>query len=74
VWLYDKVATEVVSSAGGLSFTPFILATGSIIGAGSGNMSQSASATWRSDRTLTIVIKFDELKRVRDFAYHASQF
>ena len=74
VWVYDKVATEVVSSASGLSFSPFILATGSIIGAGSGTISQSAGATARTDRTLTIVIKFDEQKRVRDFAYHASQF
>ena len=74
VWVYDKVASEVVSSSSGLSFSPLILATGSIIGAGTGTMSQSAGAVSRSDRTLTIVIKFDEQKRVRDFAYHASQF
>ena len=74
VWVYDKIASEVVSSASGLSFTPFILGTGSVIGAGSGSLSQSAGATSRSDRTLTIVIKFDEQKRVRDYAYHASQF
>jgi hypothetical protein len=74
VWVYDKIASEVVSSAGGLSFSPLILATGSIIGAGAGNLSQSAGATSRSDRTLTVVIKFDDQKRVRDFAYHASQF
>jgi outer membrane protein assembly factor BamE (lipoprotein component of BamABCDE complex) len=74
VWVYDKIASEVVSSAGGLSFSPLILATGSIIGAGTGTVSQSAGATARSDRTLTIIIKFDEQKRVRDYAYHASQF
>jgi hypothetical protein len=74
VWVYDKIASEVVSLASGLSFTPFILGTGSVIGAGSGSLSQSAGATSRSDRTLTIVIKFDEQKRVRDFAYHATQF
>lgn len=74
VWVYDKIASEVVSSAGGLSILPLILATGSIIGAGTGNVSQSAGATARSDRTLTVVIKFDEQKRVRDFAYHATQF
>ena len=74
VWVYDKVASTVVSSASGLSFSPLILATGSVLGAGTGSMSQSAGATSRSDRTLTIVIKFDEQKRVRDFAYHASQF
>lgn len=74
VWVYDKVASEVVSSASGLSFSPLILATGSILGAATGSASQSAGATSRSDRTLTIVIKFDEQKRIRDFAYHASQF
>lgn len=74
VWIYDKVAREVVSSASGLSFSPLLLATGSILGAGSGTISQSAGATAQTDRTLTIVIKFDEQKRVRDYAYHASQF
>lgn len=74
VWVYDKVASTVVSSAGGLSFSPLILASGSIVGAGTGTLSQSAGATARSDRTLTIVIKFDEQKRVRDYAYDASQF
>lgn len=74
VWVYDKVASEVVSSSSGLSFSPLIFATGSVLGAASGNISQSAGATSRSDRTLTIVIKFDEQKRVRDYAYHASQF
>jgi outer membrane protein assembly factor BamE (lipoprotein component of BamABCDE complex) len=74
VWVYDKIASEVVSSSSGLSFSPLVLATGSIVGAGTGSMSHSAGATSRSDRTLTVVIKFDEQKRVRDFAYHASQF
>jgi outer membrane protein assembly factor BamE (lipoprotein component of BamABCDE complex) len=74
VWVYDKIATQVVSSASGLSFSPLVLASGSIVGVGSANLSQSAGATSRSDRTLTIVIKFDEQKRVRDYAYHASQF
>jgi len=74
VWVYDKVASEVISSASGLGLSPFILFTGSISGAGSGTISQSAGATARSDRTLTIVINFDGQKRVRDFAYHASQF
>ena len=74
VWVYDKIASTVVQSASGLSFSPFILGTGSVLGAASGHASQSAGATSRSERTLTVVIKFDEQKRVRDFAYHASQF
>jgi hypothetical protein len=74
VWVYDKISSEVVQSSSGLSFSPLLLGTGSIIGLGSGNLSQSAGATARSDRTLTVVIKFDDQKRVRDFAYHATQF
>ena len=74
VWVYDKIASEVVQSSSGLSISPLILATGSVLGAGTGNVSQSAGAASRSDRTLTVVVKFDEQKRVRDFAYHATQF
>jgi len=59
VWIYDKIATEVVTSqtAGTL-----ILFWG------------SSGAASKSQRTLTVVVKFDEQKRVRDFAYHASRF
>ena len=59
VWVYDKIATDVASSSG--SWT--ILLAG-----------QSAAAASRSQRTLTIVIKFDEDNKVRDFAYHTSRF
>jgi len=34
----------------------------------------SAGAASSSQRSLTVVIKFDEAKRVRDFAYHSSKF
>lgn len=75
VWVYDKVASEVVSSATSLRLTPFIFGSGgSVAGGASAGFSHSAGASSRSDRTLTIVIKFDEQKRVRDYAYHASQF
>lgn len=63
VWVYDKVATDTVhSSSSGWVFA--VLAGG-----------QSRSwATSRSQRTLTIIIKFDEQSLVRDFAYHTSKF
>jgi outer membrane protein assembly factor BamE (lipoprotein component of BamABCDE complex) len=35
---------------------------------------RSAGATSTTQRTLTVVIKFDEQKIVRDFAYHTSRF
>jgi len=75
VWVYEKIATEVVTSATSLRLTPFLLGGGgSTVGGAAGGFSQSAGATSRTDRTLTVVIKFDEQKLVRDYAYHASQF
>ena len=74
VWVYDKIASNVTSSASGLSFSPLILGTASVLGLASGNASQSAGSTSRSERTLTVVIKFDEQKHVRDFAYQSTQF
>lgn len=75
VWVYDKLATDVVhseSSGGvwGVIFGPI----GSGGGAGFGSASQSTGATSTSQRTLTIVIRFDGEHRVHDFAYHASRF
>jgi len=59
VWVYDKIATDVATSGG--SWTLLLLG-------------QSAGAASKSQRTLTIIIKFDEDKKVRDFAYHTSRF
>ena len=75
VWVYDKIATEVVQSGSAIQFTPLGLLTGGsgLIGGALG-VGQTASASARSDRTLTVIIKFDENKRVRDFAYRATQF
>ena len=63
VWVYDKIATDVTYSNnnGGVW-----LLLGSVGGA------SGASST--SQRTLTIIIKFDADKKVRDFAYHSSSF
>lgn len=60
VWIYDKIATDVVYSASnaGIKFLT--------IG--------SSGAKSTSQRTLTIIIKFDHDGKVRDFAYHTSRF
>jgi outer membrane protein assembly factor BamE (lipoprotein component of BamABCDE complex) len=60
VWVYDKIATEVVysQSDSGLKFLT----------------SGSSGAASKSQRTLTVVIKFDVDGKVRDFAYHTSSF
>jgi outer membrane protein assembly factor BamE (lipoprotein component of BamABCDE complex) len=63
VWIYDKVSTDRVDTSSS-SFASII-----ILGANSRDSSSS-----QRQRTLTIIIKYDEEKRVRDFAYNATQF
>ncbi|MBH0185157.1 MAG: hypothetical protein HP477_07010 [Nitrospira sp.] len=63
VWIYDKVSTDRVDTASS-TFAGLI-----ILGASSRNSSSS-----QRQRTLTIIIKYDEDKKVRDFAYNSTQF
>jgi outer membrane protein assembly factor BamE (lipoprotein component of BamABCDE complex) len=71
VWVYDKIATENVYSSS-TALILGILVGGS--GGGGGFMGQSAGASSTSQRTLTVIIKYDEQKKVRDFAYHSTRF
>lgn len=74
-WIYDKVATETAYSTSSGGVAALILGFGSgAAGAAVPSVSQSAGATSTTQRTLTIIIKFDEGGLVRDFAYHTSQF
>lgn len=71
VWIYDKISTQYVRADAQAG----ILAIGGgsdVIGGVGASGSQSSGAT--SQRTLTVVIKFDENGLVRDFAYHTSRF
>jgi outer membrane protein assembly factor BamE (lipoprotein component of BamABCDE complex) len=78
-WVYDKIATTTVYSAssGGVS-TLFLggALTGSAAfgGAAGGGYRSGAGASSTTQRTLTIIIKFDKNNRVRDFAYRSSSF
>lgn len=63
VWIYDKVSTDRVDTSNS-SFGGII-----ILGATARDSSSS-----QRQRTLTIIIKYDEEKKVRDFAYNATQF
>ena len=75
VWIYDKVATDYVQSSSSGGISALILGFGSQVGGlGSGGYNKSAGAASRSQRTLTIIIKYDHEGRVRDFAYHTSKF
>lgn len=63
VWIYDKISSNRVdtqNSFGG----------GIIILGGSTRQAESSS----TQKTLTIIIKYDEQKKVRDFAYNYTQF
>ena len=79
VWVYDKISTDVTYSTdtGGAGVLLLIGAVGGEAlggGLGSGSYSRSAGAQSKTQRTLTVVIKYDEQKKVRDFAYHSSRF
>jgi len=63
VWVYDKISTERMNASTS-SYGTLILFGGS---------SEQARSSTRQ-RTLTIIIKFDEEKKVRDFAYNYTQF
>lgn len=63
VWIYDKISTDRVYSEGSGGGT-LILLWGR----------QSAGSSSTSQRTLTVIIKFDNDKKVRDFSYHSSRF
>ncbi len=62
-WVYDKIATEAnyTRSSDGL----FLILYGQT------NTQQTASVT---QKTLTVVIKFNENKKVKEFSYHSSKF
>lgn len=70
-WIYDKISAEVSysqSKGGGV-----IGAVWSLIGFG-GYYGREAGATAKSQKTLTVVIKFDESKQVENLSYHSSKF
>jgi len=63
VWIYDKISTEKAysTSEGGL----FLIL---------GGVGGSTGASSTTQKTLTVIIKFDEEGKVRDYAYHSSKF
>jgi outer membrane protein assembly factor BamE (lipoprotein component of BamABCDE complex) len=63
VWIYDKISTDRVDTSASTYGTLIII----------GGSSETGSSSTRQ-RTLTVIIKFDEEKKVRDFAYNYTQF
>src|SRR5262245_55829867 len=62
-WVYDKIATEASYSQSDAYGTILILGAG-----------QAAGAASTSQKTLTVLIKFDANQRVDTFSYHSSRF
>ncbi len=78
-WIYDKIATEAsysksssgvsgVGGAGGIAGSTLIL------GGIGGGYSQSAGAVSSTQKTLTVIIKFNGKNLVESFSYHSSKF
>ena len=63
VWVYDKMSTQIDSSSSSKGIWLVV------VGASSDKNKQSTS-----QRTLTIIIKFDNEGKVRDFSYRTSSF
>lgn len=75
VWVYDKVATDTVYSTSQGGVAALVLGgSGGVGGLGAGSTGYDAGAKSTSQRTLTIVIKYDAEGKVRDFSYHSSRF
>jgi outer membrane protein assembly factor BamE (lipoprotein component of BamABCDE complex) len=75
VWIYDRVATTYVYSRSQAGIGALILGwTSSVAGAAGPGYNSASGAASQTQKTLTVIVKFDDAGRVRDFAYHASKF
>jgi len=78
-WVYDKIATEASYSnsrggAGGLLGAAGAAGSVLLLGLGGGSYEKDAGASAVTQKTLTVVIKFDESARVHSATYHSSRF
>jgi hypothetical protein len=78
-WVYDKIATEAsysntrttVGLGGGAGGAP---GTSLVLGILTGGHSKETGTSRTTQKTLTVVIKFDLNAVVESFSYHASKF
>ncbi|MDI6890635.1 MAG: hypothetical protein QMC83_06820 [Thermodesulfovibrionales bacterium] len=78
-WIYDKIATEAYYSRdsggiGGGAGAGGVAGTTLILGLFGGSYSREAGAASTTQKTLTVIIKFDKDNKVESFSYHASKF
>lgn len=75
VWIYDKISTDVAYSQSSGGISTLIFGGGSdVLGGVGGGVNRGSGAASKTQKTLTVIIKFDDNKLVRDFAYHTSKF
>lgn len=86
-WIYDKIASEAsfsqdnggasanISGRGGLGSSGFgSVLPGEINGSIGGNYNKQSGAASITQRTLTVIVKFDVKNAVESVAYHSSKF
>lgn len=79
-WIYDKIATEASysndssGSSGGIGGGGLPSSRSLLLGGIGGGGRRSAGASATTQRTLTVIIKFDGAGNVADFSYHSSTF
>ena len=78
-WIYDKIATEASYSSDSGGVRGFaggggIAGSALVLGVLGGNYSRDAGASSTTQKTLTVIIKFNKEAKVETFSYHASKF
>ena len=71
VWIWDKISTDVAYSRSSGVIAGLIVGGD---GGGAAAGTKSAGASSASQRTLTVIVKFDDAGLVRDFSYRTSRF
>jgi outer membrane protein assembly factor BamE (lipoprotein component of BamABCDE complex) len=71
VWIWDKISSDVSYSRSSGVVAGLVIGSS---GGGAGGGSKNAGASSSSQRTLTVIVKFDAAGRVRDFSYRTSSF
>ena len=71
VWIWDKISSDVSYSRSSGAIAGLVIGSS---GGGAGVGSRDAGASRTSQRTLTVIVKFDDAGLVRDFSYRTSSF
>jgi len=77
-WVYDKIATEASyvkkSNNIGVGGLAGDLGSSLILGILNSGFNQESGTSTTTQKSLTVIIKFDKEKKVEVFSYHASKF